>query len=148
MCNKFHPINSALECVRSASCEGKTGVLGTLYLPEAFNELLSYSLFYKLPSSMLFLFDKATVWEILKWMWGLKWRAASLGEYECTVSVHSSILLNANVLVYLYEVLLMVLCCHWLMRYAWLRLCRSAWFKLSFFGGFRLHKVFVYPASP
>lgn len=57
---------------------------------------------------MLFLFDKATVWEILKWVWGLKWRAASLGEYECTVSVHSSILLNAiNVLVYLYEVLLM-----------------------------------------
>lgn len=126
----------------------ETGVLGTLYLPEAFNEFLSYSLFYKLPSSMLFLFDKATVWKILKWVWGLKWSAAALSEYEYTVSVHSSIHNAINVLVYLYEVLLMVLCCHWLMRYAWLRLCRSAWFKLSFFRGFRLHKVFVYPVSP
>lgn len=92
----------------------ETGVLGTFYLPEAFNELLSYSLFYEQPSSMLFVFDselesyclRDTQMSVVK-------NEGQHFSVNMNVSVHSSTLLIAiNALAYLYAVRLMVLCCH------------------------------------
>lgn len=100
--------------MRSASCEGETGVLGTFYLPEAFNELLSYSLFYEQPSSMLFVFDsKLESYCLRDTQMSVRSKMKDSISVNMNISVHrSSLLIAINALAYLYAVRLMVLCCH------------------------------------
>lgn len=85
----------------------ETGVLGTLYLPEAFNELLSYSLFYELSPPMFSLSDRNSTAELLSDTQMSVKSKMSLSEYYYMFEWQCAARWNT----YLYEASLFVLCC-------------------------------------
>lgn len=99
----------------------ETEVLGTLYLPEAFNELLSYSLFYELSSPMFSLSDRHSPTELLSDTQMSVKSKMSLSEYYYKFEWQCA----ARWDICLYEASLIVLCCQCLVKCSRLRLRKS-----------------------